>query len=188
VAAVRDRLYRSRDDRILFGVAGGVAEWLDLDPALVRIIWALLIFAGGIGFFLYIVMAFVIPEEPEDYEPMPYMAGDRYSGVAGGTPAVDPATGQPMATPPPAASSWEADRAARHADREARRAARRAARKDRDGRGAVVFGAILVIIGAWFLLRNYLPQFDDRLFGPVFLIVVGVIVVAMAVRRGQGTT
>src|SRR5689334_12195430 len=62
--AVRDRLYRSRDDRMLFGVAGGMAEWMDLDPAIVRLVWALLILAGGVGLLLYIIAAIVIPEAP----------------------------------------------------------------------------------------------------------------------------
>ncbi len=45
-----DRLYRSRDDRMLAGVAGGVAEMLDIDPSLVRIVWALLVvLTGGIA-------------------------------------------------------------------------------------------------------------------------------------------
>ena len=45
-----DRLYRSRQDRMLAGVAGGLAEMWDADPSLVRIIWALLvIFTGGIA-------------------------------------------------------------------------------------------------------------------------------------------
>ncbi len=57
---MRDRLYRSRDERVLFGVAGGVAEWLDVDPALVRIVFALLVLTAGIGFLLYIIMAIVI--------------------------------------------------------------------------------------------------------------------------------
>src|SRR6185503_2565953 len=61
---VRERLYRSRSDRMIFGVAGGMADWLDLDPSLVRLVWALLVLAGGIGFLLYIVAAVVIPEEP----------------------------------------------------------------------------------------------------------------------------
>ena len=47
---MRERLYRSRTDRILFGVAGGVADWLDVDPALVRIVFALLVFAGMLMF------------------------------------------------------------------------------------------------------------------------------------------
>jgi phage shock protein C len=43
-------LYRSRDDRMLAGVAGGLAELWDADPSLVRVIWALLVvFTGGIA-------------------------------------------------------------------------------------------------------------------------------------------
>ena len=61
---MRQRLYRSRSDRMLFGVAGGMARYLDLDPSLVRIAWVLLVFAGGAGLLLYIVAAIVIPEEP----------------------------------------------------------------------------------------------------------------------------
>jgi phage shock protein C len=64
---MRDRLYRSRGDRMLFGVAGGMARYLSLDPSLVRIVWALLVIAGGAGILLYIIAAIVIPEEPEGY-------------------------------------------------------------------------------------------------------------------------
>lgn len=66
---MRERLYRSRSDRMLFGVAGGMADWMDLDPAIVRIVWALLILAGGVGLILYIVAAIVIPEAPPGYAP-----------------------------------------------------------------------------------------------------------------------
>lgn len=60
-----DRLYRSRDDRMLAGVAGGLAELWGADPSLVRVVWALLVvFTGGIAFVAYIVMAFVVPEGP----------------------------------------------------------------------------------------------------------------------------
>lgn len=61
---MRERLYRSRSDRMIFGVAGGMAKWLDLDPAVVRLVWALLVIAGGVGLLLYIVAAIVVPEEP----------------------------------------------------------------------------------------------------------------------------
>jgi phage shock protein C len=62
-AAEMDRLYRSRDDRMLAGVAGGLAELWDADPALIRIVWALLvIFTGGVALLVYIVMAIVVPE------------------------------------------------------------------------------------------------------------------------------
>lgn len=197
---MRDRLYRSRDDRILFGVAGGVADWLDLDPSLVRIVWALLFFAGGVGFLLYVVMAFVIPEEPEGYVPSyatPYAGAASPAAATAGVgatdataaPLVDPATGQPVPPAPgtvPPPNSWEAARAQRHAEREARRAARRAGRHAGDGRGAIIFGVILVVAGLWFLARDYFPFLRPDLFGPALLIVVGVIVVAMAVRRAEG--
>src|SRR6185369_11681187 len=82
--AMRERLYRSRSDRMLFGVAGGMADWLDMDPSVVRLIWALLILAGGIGLLLYIVAAIVVPEEPLG---MPGMAG---AAAAPGAAAGDP--------------------------------------------------------------------------------------------------
>src|SRR5919108_4895577 len=65
-----DRLYRSRRDRMIAGVAGGLAEMWDADPSLVRIIWALLVvFTGGIALLVYIVMAIVVPEEDEVFGP-----------------------------------------------------------------------------------------------------------------------
>ena len=61
---MNDRLYRSRDDRMLAGVAGGLAEYWDADPSLIRIIWALLVLlTGGVALVIYIVMAFVVPDE-----------------------------------------------------------------------------------------------------------------------------
>ena len=62
------RLYRSRRDRMLAGVAGGLAEIWGADPALVRIIWALLaILTGGAALLVYIVMAIVVPDESAVY-------------------------------------------------------------------------------------------------------------------------
>ena len=58
------RLYRCRHDRLLAGVAAGVAEYFDLDPSLVRILFLLSIFFGGVGLFLYIAMAIIVPLEP----------------------------------------------------------------------------------------------------------------------------
>ena len=56
------RLYKSRDDRFLFGVAGGLAEYFDIDPVLVRVGWVILTIAtGGIGLLVYLVMAIVTP-------------------------------------------------------------------------------------------------------------------------------
>jgi phage shock protein C len=62
------RLYRCRHNRMLAGVAGGVAEYFDLDPSLVRIFFIVSIFFGGIGLLLYIGMAIIVPLEPASAE------------------------------------------------------------------------------------------------------------------------
>jgi phage shock protein C len=70
---------------MIFGVAGGMARWLDVDPAVVRLVWALLIIAGGVGLLLYIVAAIVVPEEPLGAaQPMGAGAPPAGSGPAAG--------------------------------------------------------------------------------------------------------
>ncbi len=56
-------MYRSRKERMIWGVAGGLAEYLDVDPVLVRIGFVLLTFANGVGLLLYVLMAIVVPSE-----------------------------------------------------------------------------------------------------------------------------
>ena len=55
------RLYRSSQNKQLGGVCGGLAEYLNLDPSLVRIATILLIFVAGTGFLAYLVAWFVVP-------------------------------------------------------------------------------------------------------------------------------
>jgi len=61
------KLYRSKTDKKLVGVCGGVAKYFGIDPTVIRLIWALAVVCAGAGILAYIVCAFVIPEEPEDY-------------------------------------------------------------------------------------------------------------------------
>lgn len=64
------RLYRSRSDRMIWGVCGGLAKYFDMDPTIIRIIAVLLIFANGLGILAYIIMAIVVPlESSESAEP-----------------------------------------------------------------------------------------------------------------------
>ena len=59
------RLYRSRTDKKISGVCAGIAEYFGIDPTIIRIIWALVTLATVFpGVVLYIICAFVIPEEP----------------------------------------------------------------------------------------------------------------------------
>lgn len=57
------RLYRSRTDRMLGGVCGGLGDFLGLDPTWIRLAFFLLVFGGGVGFWVYILMWMLIPEQ-----------------------------------------------------------------------------------------------------------------------------
>ena len=57
------KLRKSSDNRILCGVCGGVAEYFNADPTLVRILWAAFSLAGGTGIALYVVAAIIMPSE-----------------------------------------------------------------------------------------------------------------------------
>lgn len=60
------QLYRSRKDRMIAGVCGGIAEYFKIDPVIVRLIAVLLLVPGGLpGFIPYIVMWIVVPERPK---------------------------------------------------------------------------------------------------------------------------
>jgi len=58
------RLYRSRSDRMVAGIAGGLGEYLNIDATIVRLLFVCFALAGGPGLIVYIVMLLVVPEEP----------------------------------------------------------------------------------------------------------------------------
>jgi phage shock protein PspC (stress-responsive transcriptional regulator) len=83
------RLYRCRENRVLAGVAAGIAEYFDLDPTLVRILWFLSVFFGGIGILLYIGLALIVPPEPAslthpDNQAPPVSEGHRHQNRGSG--------------------------------------------------------------------------------------------------------
>lgn len=61
---MKKRLYRTEGpDAKLFGVCGGVAEYFEIDPTLVRVGWVILAFAGSLGFWGYLVCALIMPKK-----------------------------------------------------------------------------------------------------------------------------
>ncbi len=143
------RLTRSRTDTVLGGVAGGVASWLNADPALVRIAWALLVpLTGGIALLAYIVGWIVVPEAPASAE-------GRATASAEGPATVNAA---PQASDEPDA------------------------KPDDEGRAGIVVGVGLVLIGAWFLAREYL-DIDWGMIWPLVIIGIGIVILVGSARR-----
>lgn len=62
------RLYRSRKDVMIAGVCGGMAEYFDIDPVIVRLLTVLLVFAGGAAILIYLLGWLIIPKAPEGHE------------------------------------------------------------------------------------------------------------------------
>ena len=58
------RLYKSRSEKKLAGVCGGIAEYFDTDPTLIRLLWVIFSLAGGCGILAYIIAAIIMPNEP----------------------------------------------------------------------------------------------------------------------------
>ena len=61
----KKRLYRTEEDSKLFGVCGGIAEYFDLDPTVIRVIWILLSVFYGSGVLAYIICALCMPKKSE---------------------------------------------------------------------------------------------------------------------------
>jgi phage shock protein C len=144
---VRERLYRSRTERLFLGVAGGLAEWFDVDPSIVRIAFVLFSLAGGAGVIIYIAMAILVPERPPGVAVRPGV-------VLSGEPSA------PGSRPPSAFG----------------------ARPQGDNRGALIFGILLIIVGAWFLLRRVFPALEFDNWWPILLIGIGVVLLIGAAR------
>src|SRR5215210_2473963 len=184
---VAERLYRSRDERMIAGVAGGMADALDVDPTLVRIAWAVLaLVTGGAAILLYFVLLFVIPEEPYDrsFAPGGGTFGTTEHPGAATTDATSVATTSSTLANPGWTSSDPRD--ARRAERSARREERRAARgsgTDSSRSGALILGLILVAIGVWYLIRRYLPAIDTAALWPYALVGLGILLIVVSVGR-----
>ncbi len=61
----KKKLYRSRTNRIIWGICSGLGEYFGVDPTIIRVIAVLSLFLGSAGFWAYLILRFVIPEEPE---------------------------------------------------------------------------------------------------------------------------
>lgn len=172
-----DRLYRSPTDRVIAGVAGGLAEWMHVDPSIVRVAWVVLtVLSGGILLLVYLVMMIVVPLPPAGWMP-----GYRPGGYAGGAPAPGAVPGwqAPAAggwqTPPPSDPGWQAPPVGADAETQAQPTApgtegayvppaatgwqpgwqSRIGPNRGNGNAGIVVGGVLVAIGAWFLVRRY---------------------------------
>ena len=139
-----NKLLRSKKDRVIAGVCGGVADYLKIDSTVVRIIWAAMIFIGGTGIIAYIIAAIIMPESKDEN--------------LGENSGFDSAAGQPD-TFNTAGTEWPQQ-----------------SRVD-PAKSRNLVGAILIVIGALLLGRQFLHWIDFRFIIPLILIGIGAFVI-----------
>ncbi|MGD0018136.1 MAG: PspC domain-containing protein [Candidatus Limnocylindrales bacterium] len=207
------RLYRSTDDRWIAGVAAGVADYFDVDPILIRIIWLVSIpLTGFVSLVAYVIMMVVVPLGPGEWsQPSPWQPGGAPVGYGAYTPpaasATEPgatttgagpetgaaapadsaAAGAPQGAPVPGPTpGWDWRWQARQ-DRWQQRAARWEQRRERHGSGGIVFGALLIVVGGLIAWHEIDPRLDLNLAWPIAIIAFGVFLVISSVgyRRAK---
>ena len=58
------KLFRSRTNKQIAGVCGGLGEYFDIDPTIIRLVWVVAVFCAGGGLFAYLLAMIIIPQEP----------------------------------------------------------------------------------------------------------------------------
>lgn len=177
------KLYRSRDDRMVAGVCAGLAEYLEVDPTLIRaatLILALLT-QGGVG-LAYLVMAVVVPEEPVSEQPAPAVWPQQPAEVP--APAAEvitvsenetPATGPEAVPAPETVSAQPVTPAPAWTPPAPPKAEKRRS-------GGVGWGVVLIVLGLLLLAEEF-TTIDVWRFWPVLIIALGVSAIIKGVRR-----
>ncbi len=161
------RLHKSRDDRVIFGVAGGIAEYFEVDPVLVRVGFVLFTLAAGSGIWVYLALALILPAEESEAESGREVVKENMERLSEETSEAGERIGKAIE------ETFEGDED--DDDGEAVRQRRR------DG-----FAFLLITLGAFLLFMNFGLFFWWRwdLFWPVVLIAVGA---AFLIGRGRRT-
>jgi len=142
------RFYRSRTEKVFAGVCGGLAEYFNLDPILVRLLFLVLIIVAGGGLFAYIILWIITPEKPIDYSQF-----------------------QNSSTMENKQTSNEEPQASQ--DKSKNDPFRYPRRRNKD-RGNLIGGLVLITLGALFLADEFIPHVSFGDLWPIILVVIGI--------------
>ena len=159
------KLYRNEYHKVLGGVCYGLAEYFDMDPSIVRIIFVIGFFAGGVTLIPYIVLWIVLPKK-----------GYLYSNFQ--EPIVDYKVppDQPFTQNPPPYQQYNSFSNNPFANRQYNSEPFQNVKPKQPSHAGIIFGVVLIVIGGFILIDNYdlIPDFDFERLWPVILVVVGI--------------
>jgi phage shock protein C len=138
------RFYRSTTDRKIAGVAGGLADYFDIDPLLVRLIFVILAFAGGGGVLIYLILWIVTPERPfELNQTLNNSTMENQQSTYGDQKPPEEAQHKKSGYP------------------------------EQRNRGNLIGGLVLITLGILFLADELIPNINFGDLWPIILIVIG---------------
>ncbi len=168
------RLYKSPTNKVLAGVCGGIGEYFDIDPVLVRVVWVISAFFGGAGLLAYIIAAIVIPSKEELYRGRVYESTYRPASSKA-TSSESKKTGE---------NDGDAEASAFEGAQETGETAGSDAageesydvnyrHKSGDTSSRTLGGIILIVLGGVFLFKELLPWVDGGLIVAACFIAMG---------------
>lgn len=146
------RLYRSAKSKVFGGVAGGIAEYFDIDPIIIRLLFVIIAFAGGGGAIVYLILWIALPLEPFTSFTMNMGSGETAdAGNPGEKSTTDYNTGSTSPFTLPVKP---------------------------ENRNGLIGGVILISLGLIFLANRYIPNIHFGDLWPLLLVILGGVLIA----------
>jgi phage shock protein C len=145
------RLYRSAKNKVFGGVAGGIAEYFDIDPIIIRLLFVIIAFAGGGGAVVYLILWIALPLEPITMFHM-----NMGSGEPGDNPGEQTTAGYNTGAP---SNPFNLP-------------------VKPENRNGLIGGIVLISLGIIFLANRFIPNINFGDLWPLVLVILGGVLIA----------
>ena len=151
------RLYRSAKSKVFGGIAGGIAEYFDIDPIIIRLLFVIIAFAGGGGVIVYLILWIALPLEP--------LTSFNYNMGSG-----QPYATENPGTQPGTDSSTEASNPFNIPVKP-------------ENRNSLIGGIVLITLGIIFLANRFIPNIHFGDIWPLALVIIGGVLIATSLAE-----
>jgi phage shock protein C len=160
-------LYRSRNQKVIGGVAGGIAEYFDIDPVFIRVLFVVSVFASGVGLIAYIILWIITPQEPFEriYQNYNKQKDENNTSQAN--------------------ESENFDNSAKEYVPNFSFANEEVKNDESKGKLKIFGGMLLVFLGLVILLDEIVPEFDFTYIWSSLLILLGIYIIFSRPKRKQ---
>jgi phage shock protein C len=156
---IKRRLYRSQSDKMIAGVCGGLAEYFNIDPVIIRILFVVLTIGPGVGILAYIILWIVVPKS------VLIMPSTAKSAEASNSEIKNSEDKNEESNNSTVTAGND-----NYVEKERRN-------------GNIIFALILVFIGIIWFIHNVIPGFEFKHLFPILLIGIGLLIILGSLRK-----